>query len=67
MDAFCYHHKELSKFGALKKALCFQGGGLKGPRQWQLQTELSFVNRHHHFYSFLKQDIKKIQSFMKYD
>lgn len=27
MGAFCYHHKGLSKFGALKKALCFKGGG----------------------------------------
>lgn len=34
MDAFCYHHKRLSKFGALKKALCFEGGGaFKGSRQ----------------------------------
>lgn len=29
IEAFCYHHKGLSKFGAPKRPLCFQGGGLK--------------------------------------
>lgn len=62
MEAFCYHHKGLSKFGALKKSLCFQGGGYKGSRHWQqrLLTRLSFVNRHHHVYNFLKQDKKNV-------
>lgn len=32
MEGFCYHHKRLSKFGAPKKPLSFQGGGfLKAP------------------------------------
>lgn len=29
MEAFCYHREGLSKFGAPKRPLCFQGGGLK--------------------------------------
>lgn len=27
MEAFCYHREGLSKFGAPKRPLCFQGGG----------------------------------------
>lgn len=29
MEGFCYGHKRLSKFGAPKKPLCFQGGGFE--------------------------------------